>query len=625
MRSNASIHPADTFDGERQRQQKYPANGRPSGPAVPVVRAVWPKSVLTISSLLLALLPPGVAGQAAEAGADKTGLERKITLDQRYLLWPVKTGEKDGPTQNVTVTVGGKPVHEFSIELSTEPEWFAHTDMSAWQGQDAIIRVDGKSPADSSTAPNSQALELVRNSDRIWSEENLYREELRPQLHFSSRRGWLNDPNGLCFYNGEYHLFYQLNPYGWRWGNMHWGHAVSKDLVHWKEQPIALYPDLSPDGRRVIFSGSAAVDWKNTSGLGSAGKPPLILFYTATGKRLTQDLAWSLDGRNFQKFEGNPVVDQTHQTNRDPKVFWHAGAGHWVMVLYAGLPTTEDADVPPHEAWKKHRHTVQILSSPDLRTWKLESIVEGGIGEDKYLYECPDLVPLPLDGNPEKTKWVLFGANGDYAIGAFDGRNFAPEVERLPGPRRSYYAGQTFSDVPDGRVILMAWGLAESPGMPFNNLMTLPVELSLRSTPEGPRLFRHPIPELHSLRDSPNQADDLDNFQAELVELAAEFESRDAAAEPVTFWLRGVPLVYDGAKDEWNINGQAFRVPSTGGVQKVRVFVDRTFIEIFAGDGLVYVPVPVLVDPQNLSVRVDIPDGVDIKNLEVYRLKGIWP
>ncbi|NBT90663.1 MAG: hypothetical protein EBT50_07535, partial [Verrucomicrobia bacterium] len=311
-----------------------------------------------------------------------------------------------------------------------------------------------------------------------------------------------------------------------------------------------------------------------------------------------------------------------------PKVFWHPGAGHWVMVLYAGLPTMEKLDLPPGEAWKKHRHTVQILSSKDLKSWKTESVVEGGIGEDKYLYECPDLVPLSLDNKPEKNKWVLFGANGEYAIGEFDGRRFTPEVERLPGPHGkgwAYYAGQTFSGVPDGRVILMAWGPAASPGMPFNQLMTLPVELSLRSTPDGPRLFRQPVRELKGLRDGPSQANALEEFRAELFELVAEFEAKDdKAAGPVTFWLRGCKLTYDNVKAEWSIEGHTFRVPAHGGVQKIRVFVDRTFMEIFAGDGLVYVPVPILVNPQNLSVRINIPESVKMKNLEIYRLKSIW-
>lgn len=572
--------------------------------------------------------PTSSVVRAVEAETRSGGLERKIRLDHRYLLWPVKTGEKDGPTQRVTVTVDGKMVHAFAIELSEKPDWFAHTDMSSWQGKEAVIRVDGKWPANSAPAPGSTALGLVQKSDKIWDEENLYHEKLRPQFHFSSQRGWLNDPNGLCFYQGEYHLFYQHNPYGWHWGNMHWGHAVSKDLVHWRELPVALYPDLLPEEHRMMFSGSAVVDEKNTSGLGSGKKMPLILLYTGHGKRVTQDLAWSLDGHAFTKFEKNPVVDQMYPGNRDPKVFWHPGAGHWVMVLYAGLPTMEKLDLPPGEAWKKHRHTVQILSSKDLKSWKTESVVEGGIGEDKYLYECPDLVPLSLDNKPEKNKWVLFGANGEYAIGEFDGRRFTPEVERLPGPHGkgwAYYAGQTFSGVPDGRVILMAWGPAASPGMPFNQLMTLPVELSLRSTPDGPRLFRQPVRELKGLRDGPSQANALEEFRAELFELVAEFEAKDdKAAGPVTFWLRGCKLTYDNVKAEWSIEGHTFRVPAHGGVQKIRVFVDRTFMEIFAGDGLVYVPVPILVNPQNLSVRINIPESVKMKNLEIYRLKSIW-
>ena len=327
--------------------------------------------------------------------------ERMLQLDKRYLLLPVKTRPKDAPKQRATLIVDGKPVRAFDIELDDHPDWFAHLDVSEWKGRSATVRVE-KIPEP------SDAADLITTSDEIWNAAALYSEPLRPQLQFSNRRGWVNDPNGLVFYNGEYHLFFQHNPYGWHWGNMHWGHATSPDLVHWQEHGEALYPD----DLGAMFSGSAVVDWKNTSGFGKDGKPPLVLFYTAAGNPCTQCIAYSTDGRTFTKFSGNPVVKNIAPGDRDPKVIWHEPTKRWVMVLYVGQPSADGKTGTNGKP--KVTHAIHFFTSPNLRDWTPTSVVLGGDDNDRFFYECPDFFELPVNGDAIKSKWVLSGANSEY-------------------------------------------------------------------------------------------------------------------------------------------------------------------------------------------------------------------
>jgi sucrose-6-phosphate hydrolase SacC (GH32 family) len=533
---------------------------------------------------------------------------RDVTASHRYLLVPIKTG---APKRVVTLSAGDHVIVRNDVELAPgAAEWWGVMDVGPWRGQSLRVTVD-KLPEDSS------GLASIRTSDTVPDAATLYREPLRGQLHFSPQRGWNNDPNGMVYFRGEYHLFFQHNPYGWAWGNMHWGHAVSRDLVSWTELGDVLMPDVYGP----MFSGSAVVDWQNTSGLGTDGKPPLVLIYTAAGNPTVQCIASSTDGRTFVKYPGNPILPQVTGGNRDPKVLWHEPTRKWVMVLYVELPG--------------RGHTVHFYTSPNLKDWSLASVTDGVRGSN-YLYECPDFFELPVDGNPKDKRWVLAGANTEYAVGTFDGTRFTPEHSRLPGQRgKGFYAPQTFSDIParDGRRIQFGWFQTETKGASFNQSMTLPLVLTLTSTPEGPRLAYNPAKEIQSLRqrgrvlrnvtvgtrstDAP-----LDLGEAELLELSAEFEHGQGSVE---FVVRGAVIRYDDERQEISVQGQKAPSPRRGSRQRITIFCDRTGLEVFASDGLCYVPMPFQPAPDDRHVLVRAPGGPRrLKQLALYPLRSIW-
>jgi sucrose-6-phosphate hydrolase SacC (GH32 family) len=525
--------------------------------------------------------------------------ERAFTASARYLHIPIKNG---APKRVVTLLVDGRPAVRNEIELAdAKPDWWAPIDVSSWKGKQLIVRVD-------KLREDSTALSVIEQSDTLKNADDLYREPLRGQFHFSPRRGWNNDPNGLVFYNGEYHLFFQHNPYGWAWGNMHWGHAVSKDLVHWDE----LGDTLLPDEMGPMFSGSAVVDWKNSSGFGEDGKPPMVLFYTAAGNPTVQCIAYSTDGRNFTKYHGNPVLKQITPGNRDPKVIWHEPTRQWVMVLYVELAGV---------------HTIHFFTSPNLTNWTFTSTTDG-------FFECPDFFELAVDGDASRRKWVLLGASSEYRVGLFDGTKFISESPKIPGHRgKGFYAAQSFSDVPDGRRILIGWFQTETKGMPFNQSMTIPLELGLTQTEDGPRMTFAPAKELEVLRakthrfdpmvQSPGDKNPLGGIRAELVELRAEFEPMDASE--VVFNIRDVMVIYNAKKQELSVAGHQAPAPLRNGKQRLAIFCDRTGFEVFASDGLCYVPMPFNMDPENLGILFETRGGAaKINSLEVHELGSTW-
>ncbi len=522
---------------------------------------------------------------------------RELTIHSKWLLFPIKSG---GKSRVVTIAADGVPTLRFDMELADDhPEWWAPLDVSHLIGKKAQIKINFLSE-------DSQALKSIQQADKFVEPSDLYRESLRSQFHFSPKQGWTNDPNGLVYFRGEYHLFFQHNPYGWNWGNMHWGHATSNDLVHWVEHGDVLAPDdLGP-----MFSGSAVVDWNNTSGFGNGTEPPLVLIYTAAGNPTTQCLAYSHDGRTLTKYSANPIIPQISGGNRDPKVFWHAPSKQWILVLYVEIANKQ--------------HSIHFFKSPNLKEWELLSVSQGGIDADKYLYECPDLFELAIDGDQANRKWILNAANSHYAVGSFDGHAFRPEASKLVDVRgQGFYAAQTFSDIADGRRIQIGWQQAPSPGMAFNQLQSIPSELTLRSTADGPRLCRTPVKELKSLRKGGNRATAVKDFRGELIELRAEFEPGDAKS--IEFHVRGAKIAYDVVNQLVSVNGSEAPAPLIDGKQSIIVYVDKTVLEVFASGGLTYVPFPFIPKPADQSVSIEEKGGrVKMKTMELFELESMW-
>jgi fructan beta-fructosidase len=541
---------------------------------------------------------------AASKYAEKT---RQFHIDSKYINFPVDNGAR---RRLISFIIDGEKVREFDISLAAgEPDYWVFLDVSQFKGKDATVRIDRYNP------DKSKGFDSIFQADTFPGEDEVYKEKLRPQFHFTSKRGWNNDTNGMVYYDGEYHMFYQHNPFGWPWGNMTWGHAVSTDLIHWKELGDAIHPDELG----TIFSGSAVVDENNTSGFQTGGEKPIVCFYTSAGGTnawsedvpFTQSIAYSNDrGRTFTKYEGNPVIKHIRGGNRDPKVIWHEPTGKWVMVLYV------------------EENEMAFFTSDDLKNWTETSRL-------KSFHECPELFELPLDHDQNNKKWVLYGAAGEYFVGEFDGKEFKPETEAIKfNYGNCFYASQTFSDIPaeDGRRIQMAWGQVDMEGMPFNQMILFPVTLSLKTTEEGPRLFARPVQEIIKLRGQKHhyrgltlQSGDIleTKIKSELFDIRASFAGGDATE--FGFTIRGIPVVYNVEEKRLSCQDMHAPLEPERGSIDLTILVDRTSIEIFGNNGRIYMPIRVYPDENNKTLEVYSEGGeTRIGYLRVYELKSIW-
>lgn len=545
---------------------------------------------------LLALLLIFSAGCKVKDSNTKKALKQDFNIEAAYLLLPI---QEKSPEVKVTVnypdSISQSP---YFIRLAQDSiDYWVKLDVKNFKGKTVSLEFEG-------LEKNSFAIKNIKQSD---NSDFDYKEKYRPAYHFTPEYGWMNDPNGMVFLDGEYHLFYQYNPFGAMWGNMHWGHAVSTDLTSWTYLPVA----IGPDSLGAIFSGSAVIDKNNTAGF---GENAMVAIYTSAGKVQTQSIAYSTDkGRTFTKYDKNPVIANPDIPDfRDPKVFWHKETNQWVMALAT-------------------KQTITFYGSPNLKEWNRLSEFGEGIGDHGGVWECPDLFPLFYNG---KTKWVLLvsinpgGPNGgsatQYFIGDFDGKTFTPDT--LPYPLwidygRDNYAGVTWSNIPeaDGRRIFIGWMsnwdyANQVPTKYFRSANTVPRELKLASNGNHLIVTSYPVKEINALKNKEkNLIDDITVTTEYRIEkllnvnegtYEIEFTVTPNTADIVGFSLENtknekIEVTFDKAAKQITLDRRTsgltafkdnfaseMKAPlATGKEYRIRLLVDKASVELFVNEG----------------------------------------
>jgi len=493
---------------------------------------------------------------------------------------------------------------------------------------------------------------LSYNTGGAQTTANSYKEQYRPQIHFSPKEHWMNDPNGMVYYNGIYHLFFQYYPGGTVWGPMHWGHATSKDLIHWQQQPVALYPD----SLGYIFSGSAVVDKNNTSGFGRHGKVPLVAIFTSHNPHAApgaidfenQSLAYSLDnGKTWTKYSGNPVLKNPGIPDfRDPKVMWYVPENKWVMTLAT-------------------RDRVTFYSSKDLKHWSKESEFGQSAGAHGGVWECPDLFPLKFKG---ETVWILIvnvnpggpnkGSATQYFTGDFDGNKFNPNSSKTKwidyGPDE--YAGITWNNTGNRRIFLgwmSNWLYAnEVPTVKWRNAMTIPRNLSLQKIGQEMYVISEPADELKLIARKAvvktnvtvSKTTDLSGLIRQDVSLPCRIDLRMAQLNNFSVILSGklnrkLMVGYDKESNRYYIDRTmagksdfnkefaekhfAPRIAESKEM-KLSIIVDESSIELFADGGLSVMTSVFFPEKPYDRIEISAPGKVVINQITYTPLKSIW-
>ena len=527
------------------------------------------KTVITLMATMLVTMS-AQAQVNAQVLSDNHAMVR-LESGSRYVLLPVE--EK---AENASVRVIGKDnqaTRRPNVRLAVDNvDYYVPLEIKDGQLLDIIFYGDRRTKG----AVKDFACWKEMKFSNTFDTEN--REKFRPAYHHTPRYGWMNDPNGMFYKDGEWHLFYQYNPYGSLWENMTWGHSVSKDLIHWEALPNA----IEPDAIGTIFSGSCVVDKDNTAGF---GKNTIVAFYTSAGEAQTQSMAYSTDGgRTFRKYEKNPVITSNVPDFRDPNVFWHEGTKRWIMMLAVG-------------------QEMQIYSSPNLKDWTKESSFGSEYGNHGGVWECPDLLQIG-------DKWVLLcninpggpfgGSATQYFVGDFDGKKFTcesmPKVTKWLDYGKDHYATVSFSNAPEGRTVVLAWMsnwqyANQVPTKQFRSANSVPRDLGLFKNGEETYVSVTPSKEMLAVRGTKIKKPTATCEIVVDVKGSMELTLANTKGEEVvmTYDAQQQTFAMDRTKSGDSSFSEAFVVktiaPTLGSVKQLRLFIDKCSIEAFDADG----------------------------------------
>ncbi len=515
----------------------------------------------------------------------------KVLISDKYMLFPVNSR---AASKKVCLYEGGELVFDLDCRIDNiNPFFTAYVDVSPFLGKEIELIISPDVPY---TPSFSSEMELPL----------LWQEPLRPEVHFTVKNGWNNDPNGLIYHGGLYHMFYQYNPAAPVWGNMHWGHAVSSDLLRWEERDIALFPDKTG----TMFSGSAITDEKNAAGFGEGA---MLLYYTAAGgtnllskgQKFTQCLAYSADGEHFQKYANNPVVPHIEGGNRDPKVVYVPEIDKYVMALF------------------RAENRYGLLASSNLLNWsEIQEITLPGDAE------CPDLFRLECEG---KYYYVLMGAKNVYVAGRFENDRFVPEGEakqQMPLQIRMSYAAQSFSDVPSGRVVRIAWHVMNAPAPNFASQMGIPTEMRLARIGGELYLSALPIKEIETLYDDGEIMNGISLTDSVFVNTGASaldisLSMPYTEGEKLVMNIFGTDVAIDMGRNEIRCKTTKMPLSVFGGFADVRFIVDRCTIEIFADGGRSIAAAVAYADYNLPRIVINKNEKLTIDRFEWHSLKNI--